>query len=260
LAVPPAHGTDEGEEPMAKRAAFEHAGISRRNRSVADRLTAKRSGRLRWFALTLPALALALMAVPAASAGVRHDTAGSAGATYYAIGKPVCKQAKPGHATCFAMRRVEVKRGTPGARPFKLAGGASQNAARTGPDATIGPAGGLTPSDLATAYDFSSTATGTGQTVAIVDAYNDPDINADLQTFDTEYGLATCNETDGNPAFRRHHGLVRRGVARRRDGAFGVPALQDHPARGEQLLELESRYRCGRGGHAGCDRDQQLLR
>jgi hypothetical protein len=182
---------------MAKRAAFEHAGISRRNRSVADRLTAKRSGRLRWFALTLPALALALMAVPAASAGVRHDTAGSAGATYYAIGKPVCKQAKPGHATCFAMRRVEVKRGTPGARPFKLAGGASQNAARTGPDATIGPAGGLTPSDLATAYDFSSTATGTGQTVAIVDAYNDPDINADLQTFDTEYGLATCNETDG---------------------------------------------------------------
>jgi hypothetical protein len=181
---------------MAKRAASEHNGISKRDPAVADRLTAKWPSRLRWFALTLPALALALMAVPAASAGVSHDTAGSAGVTYYAIGKPVCKRAKPGHATCFAMRRVEVKRGTPGARPFKLAGGASQSAARSGPDDTIGPAGGLTPSDLATAYGFSSTATGTGQTVAIVDAYNDPDINADLQTFDTQYSLAACSTSN----------------------------------------------------------------
>ena len=65
------------------------------------------------------------------------------------------------------------------------------------PAATIGPTGGLTPSDLTTAYAFSSTATGTGQTVAIIDAYNDPNINADLQTFDTKYGLATCSEANG---------------------------------------------------------------
>ena len=61
---------------------------------------------------------------------------------------------------------------------------------------TIGPAGGLTPSDLATAYGFTSTAA-TTQTVGIVDAFNDPTINADLQTFDKQYGLATCTEANG---------------------------------------------------------------
>jgi subtilase family serine protease len=95
------------------------------------------------------------------------------------------------------MRRVEVTADTPGAMPYELAAGASRSEAMTGPEATIGPAGGLTPSDLASAYNFSSTATGTGQIVAIVDAYNDPNINADLQTFDTQYGLAACSITNG---------------------------------------------------------------
>ena len=31
---------------------------------------------------------------------------------------------------------------------------------------------------------------GTGQTIAIIDAYHDPDITTDLHTFDTQYGLA----------------------------------------------------------------------
>ena len=30
-----------------------------------------------------------------------------------------------------------------------------------------------------------------------MDAYNDPNINADLQTFDAQYGLATCSEANG---------------------------------------------------------------
>ncbi len=121
----------------------------------------------------------------------------SAQVTHYAIGQRVCKLAKRRHSTCFAMRRVEVAEGTPGAVPYKLAAGADLSTATTGPAATIGPTGGLTPSDLTTAYAFSSTATGTGQTVAIIDAYNDPNINADLQTFDTKYGLATCSEANG---------------------------------------------------------------
>ena len=33
--------------------------------------------------------------------------------------------------------------------------------------------------------------------MAIVDAYNDPNINADLQTFDSQYGLAACSTTNG---------------------------------------------------------------
>ncbi len=121
----------------------------------------------------------------------------SAQVTHFAIGQRVCRLPRRGQATCFAMRRVEVAEGTPGALPYRLAAGADLRDATTGAAATIGPTGGLTPSDLATAYAFSSTATGTGQTVAIIDAYNDPNINSDLQTFDKQYGLATCSEANG---------------------------------------------------------------
>ena len=53
---------------------------------------------------------------------------------------------------------------------------------RVSPAGTTGPSGGLTPADITSVYGLSGT--GSGQTVAIVDAYNDPKINADLQTFD----------------------------------------------------------------------------
>jgi hypothetical protein len=107
------------------------------------------------------------------------------------VGKRACEAPKKnaGEAICFADIRVRVKEGTKGARAFKLAAGA------TGAG-TIGPAGGLTPSDLAAAYGLTTTG-GSGQTVAIVDAFNDPNINADLQTFDTQYGLAACSTANG---------------------------------------------------------------
>jgi subtilase family serine protease len=134
--------------------------------------------------------AAALTAVSLAPLVATAQTSPATAASFskpYAIAKNVCPPAKPGHAQCFAMRLVPATAGTPGARAYVPAAGA----------ATIGPAGGLTPSDLATAYGFSSTATGTGQTVAIVDAYNDPTIEADLQTFDTQYGLALCTSVNG---------------------------------------------------------------
>jgi subtilase family serine protease len=84
------------------------------------------------------------------------------------------------------MRRVDVSKGTAGAVAFKAGGTAY----------ATGPAGGYTPADLASAYDFSPTATGAGETVAIVDAYNDPNIATDLQTFDANYGLSTCSTSN----------------------------------------------------------------
>jgi subtilase family serine protease len=128
----------------------------------------------------LAAVAVSMVAAPIASAG----------STYYAVGKRACKPAKKaGFAACFADIRVRVKRGTKGARAFTPGAGA------IGPNA-IGPAGGLTPSDIGTAYGLTTTG-GSGQTVAIVDAFNDPKINADLQTFDTHYGLAACSTSNG---------------------------------------------------------------
>jgi hypothetical protein len=182
---------------LGERVAVAHAGTLRRDRVRADGLKRAGSRRLRLLPFGLVPV-IALMAVPATSAGgTGSASASSTSVTYYAIGKPVCKPPEPGHFSCFAMRRVEVKKGTPGAIPYKLAAGATPSIATTGRASTIGPSGGLTPFDLATAYGYNSAATVTGQTVAIVDAYNDPKINSDLQTFDTHYGLLPCSTSNG---------------------------------------------------------------
>jgi subtilase family serine protease len=54
----------------------------------------------------------------------------------------------------------------------------------------------LTPAQIRSAYGFSSiTDNGSGQTIAIVDAYNDPTLTTDLQRFDQYYGLPAANLT-----------------------------------------------------------------
>lgn len=147
-----------------------------------------------WPAAVAGAAAVALAATMTATATASTRTAGSSAqphsVTLYAVGKRACPaNPRPHTATCYAEIRQLVKKGTPGARAYKMAAGATQAG-------TIGPAGGLTPGDLATAYGLPTTG-GHGQTVAIVDAYNDPNINADLQTFDSHYGLAACSTSDG---------------------------------------------------------------
>jgi len=55
---------------------------------------------------------------------------------------------------------------------------------------------GYTPAQIASAYSFSKitlpsgTKAGAGQTIAIIDAYSDPNITSDLATFDSKYSLA----------------------------------------------------------------------
>src|SRR6476469_6583769 len=49
---------------------------------------------------------------------------------------------------------------------------------------------GYTPEQIKKAYGFNSiSGDGTGQTIAIVDAFNDPNIASDLKTFDRQFGL-----------------------------------------------------------------------
>jgi hypothetical protein len=63
---------------------------------------------------------------------------------------------------------------------------------------------GFSPSQIQNAYGFNqigfasyngNTLPGAGQTIAIVDAYNDPNIYNDLLTFDSQFGLANPNLT-----------------------------------------------------------------
>lgn len=54
----------------------------------------------------------------------------------------------------------------------------------------------MTPAQLSAAYGFAlSPDTGAGQTIAIVDAYNDPNIQSDLATFSSQYNLPQANLT-----------------------------------------------------------------
>jgi subtilase family serine protease len=52
---------------------------------------------------------------------------------------------------------------------------------------------GLSPDQIKTAYSFpTSLSAGAGTTIAIVDAYNDPTVQSDLQVFSSQYGIP-CN-------------------------------------------------------------------
>jgi hypothetical protein len=137
---------------------------------------------------TLIATLVAMVAL--ASAG---SAMGAAPARYARI-QPVCGSPAPGEASCFALGRVLVpprEAGKPGVQAL----------ATTAATQGDGPAGGFTPAQLARGYGFDPEEGGAGQTVAVVDAYNDPNIEADLKAFDNEYGLPEC--TAAEHCFRR---------------------------------------------------------
>jgi subtilase family serine protease len=57
--------------------------------------------------------------------------------------------------------------------------------------------GGYTPCDLQAAYALPSTTAGAGQTIAIVDAFNDPSAEADLGVYRSANGLSACTTANG---------------------------------------------------------------
>lgn len=59
--------------------------------------------------------------------------------------------------------------------------------------------GGYTPAQIQQAYGISSSlGNGNGETIAIVDAYDDPNIQSDLNTFDSQFGLPAATVTKVN--------------------------------------------------------------
>ena len=117
--------------------------------------------------------------------------------------QPVCHAPTPGHASCLALTlapRTAAARlrthptGTSTARGAVLGDAASAQAcAREYPAC-------LTPSDLASAYfpgERPEAPAAEPQTIALVDAYDDPSIEADLRTYDEAFGLPPCTEANG---------------------------------------------------------------
>jgi subtilase family serine protease len=79
------------------------------------------------------------------------------------------------------------------------------------PNVTSTTPHGYTPQQIRHAYGFDGITfnngavigDGKGQTIAIVDAYDDPNITSDLAKFSTQYSLPQMTGTNGNPSFTK---------------------------------------------------------
>jgi subtilase family serine protease len=119
-----------------------------------------------------------------APATTRAQLSGARGTVHYAVPKRMCGTPSLTTKTCMGIRLVRVPKGTHGAKAY------------VSPAYSVGPAGGYTPADLATAYGINpASSTGGSQTVAIVDAYNDPHALTELNAFDAHYGLPSETAT-----------------------------------------------------------------
>ncbi len=77
------------------------------------------------------------------------------------------------------------------------AGGLAQPMLRIWPQASTGPSG-LSPATIQSVYGFSTSATaGSGETIALVDAYDDPTAESDLAVFSNQFGLPACTTANG---------------------------------------------------------------
>ncbi len=72
-------------------------------------------------------------------------------------------------------------------------------AAELGATCAVSEQAGYSPCNLRSAYKLTSLATthGKGQTVAVVDAYDDPDAESDLATYRSNFGLPPCTTANG---------------------------------------------------------------
>lgn len=126
-------------------------------------------------AITVALTAISLTAL--GPAGVSYG----AGASAQRAPEHSCATAQAGFAACKALVRTDLV----AARPL---------AAGTTPS-------GYGPAALQSAYKLPSATAGSGRTVAIVDAYDDPTAEADLGVYRGKYGLHAC--TTANGCFRK---------------------------------------------------------
>jgi hypothetical protein len=141
----------------------------------------------------LSAGTLALAISPAASASLSHSA-------YRA--ENVCSAPPPGSAGCLGIRLIASSitaadlEATAKRQAGELASGASPAVSNKT------PLGGLKPQDLHSAYSLPTEVLSSSvQTIALVDAYNDPTAEADLAVYDKEFKLPAC--TSANGCFRK---------------------------------------------------------
>jgi hypothetical protein len=126
-------------------------------------------------------------AQPAASAATPHLMSAAASATPTGVHQDyqrACPVAKPGKMACMVLYRTNVTQKSQHA--VDAAKGAAMGAAAAPTGVGFGPA------SLQSAYKLPSATAGSGQTVAIVDAMDDPNAASDLATYRADWGLPAC--------------------------------------------------------------------
>lgn len=164
-----------------------------------------------------------MLACSFAAAGILSSAASAALSPSEYTVSSLCSTPAPGYAGCLGLRLVAREPlSQPGARPLP---GAARDGEEEEPESATGngetgwPAAGesltgatpqtqatevtkpskkaLTPANLLTAYSLSGVTPSSTQTIAIVDAYDDATIAADLQVFSAQFGLPACSEANG---------------------------------------------------------------
>ena len=202
--------------------------------------------------------AAAALAAPAGALALPHSSVAPVSS------RPVCSSPTAGRAACDALLAT-------------TSGGAAFNA-KPSASSTVA---GYHPSDLLSAYNLPSGG-GSGQTVAIVDAYNDPNVAADLATYRSQFGLpavSTCSvasgrvSSPGGPCFVKvsqtgsttslptSNGGWAQEISLDVDMVSAICNQLQHPARRGALADhREPGHRGQRGGQPRGDRDLQQLR
>ncbi|HEX9482626.1 MAG TPA: S8 family serine peptidase [Solirubrobacteraceae bacterium] len=139
-----------------------------------------------------PALAAAAIAV--LPVGAAAETVVPLPESNYAV-RQACAHPEPGRANCLAEQLVPV---SAEAQRHRHPIGIVRPAARAQPAVPSPKTGqlGLRPQDLHSAYSLPTAATGEA-TIALIDAYNDPNAEADLNKYSEEFGLPACTAENG---------------------------------------------------------------
>lgn len=150
---------------------------------MSSPLRNRRSTRLRravvaLFAVTATVAALGVTVSPIANATPKPTPQTSAAQKSAVPTKQVCAATTtPSKARCLALKRTDI-------------------AARSGIIPNVDPSG-YGPADVQSAYKLPGATAGDGQVVAIVDAFDNPTVEADLAVYRQQYGLPACTSASG---------------------------------------------------------------
>ncbi len=110
----------------------------------------------------------------------------------------LCAEPAPGYSGCLGLRLVAGE-------PLSVPGTSVVPAATSAPGGESSEAvehkevigGSLSPSNVLSAYNLTGVSPPSRQTIALVDAFDDATVEADLAVFDSQFGLPACTEANG---------------------------------------------------------------